>query len=113
MVNKKYLSISLAVLILLVLVAGLVYYQQKSQAYKKVLADNEALLIINDEQGKERWFKGEVIQGMTVRDALRTSSLAGGFDLEADWRCRINGRTVEGDLDQKAVNPKDKISCSY
>lgn len=111
--NKKQLIVSAVVIILLVLVGLIVYLQQKNQAYKKVLSDNEALLIIADEQGKERWFKGEVVEGMTVRDALKTSSLAGGFDFEADWHCLVNGRTVEGDLAQKTVQPKDKISCSY
>lgn len=111
-VNKKYLF-ALAVIILLVLVSLSVYFQQKKQAYKKVLVDNEALLVIADDQGKERWFKGEVIEGMTVRDVLKTSSLAGGFDFEAEWRCSVNSRAVEGDLSQKPVNPKDKISCSY
>ena len=111
--NKKYLIVSAVVIILLVLGGLILYSQQKSQAYKKVLADNEALLIISDDQGKERWFKGEVIEGMTVSDALKTSSLAGGFNFEANWHCLVNGREVQKSLDQEPVNPKDKISCIY
>ena len=110
MFNKKIFLITLG-LILILLGSWFVYSQQKNQFYKKVLADNEALLIIKN--GKERWFKGEVVNGMTISDVLLTSSRAGGFDLENDWHCFINGKAIEGNLSQITVNPRDKISCEY
>lgn len=113
--SKKYLFFILLIVLVLALLAGWLFWSwQKQQAYKKVLADNEALLIIADEQGKERWFKGPVIDGMTIRDALITSARAGGFDADANWKCRLDSQEIiQEDLSQKTIQPKDKISCSY
>ncbi len=120
------------VLIFLPLVIGLaliIYAQQKATAYQKVLSEKEALLIIDYGQRKERWFKGEALEGMTVLDILRTASRAGRFDLTAkaqiveldgfwsgqrgEWRCYLNSQEIKRDLDKMAVNPKDKVSCRY
>lgn len=126
--NKKLILI----LILLVLATGLgliVYTGQKAAAYKKILSDKEALLIIDYGQGKERWFKGEVREGMTVRDVLQTSSLVGNFSFAANanlamldglasnqekqWKCYLNNQEIQEELDAKKISPKDKISCRY
>ncbi len=107
----------------------IVYTGQKAAAYKKILSDKEALLIIDYGQGKERWFKGEVREGMTVRDVLQTSSLVGNFSFAANanlamldglasnqekqWKCYLNNQEIQEELDAKKISPKDKISCRY
>jgi len=56
--NKK------SILVFTLLIIGLVlavYLQQKANSYQKILSDKEALLVLNYGQGKQRWFKGEVI----------------------------------------------------
>jgi hypothetical protein len=125
--NKKTV-LALAVLLTGAAILGtFVYFQQTG--YKKVLSDNEALLIIDYGQGRERWFKGEVIEGMTISDVLQTSSRAGSFNLSANgslaaldgltsnqekqWKCYLNNREIQEDLDKKIISPKDKISCRY
>jgi hypothetical protein len=125
--KRKYLII--LVLLAVLILAGLIYWQEKANLYKKVLAEKEALLILDFGQGKERWFIGEVIEGMTVLDALKTSSQAGNFDFQVNsqietingystnnqkqWQCYLNGEKIDGDLRQKIINPKDKILCKY
>jgi len=124
--NKK------SILVFTLLIIGLVlavYLQQKANSYQKILSDKEALLVLNYGQGKQRWFKGEVINGMTVLGALKAASEAGNFNFSADghlsaledisnngkkqWHCYINNKEITQGLDKTIINPKDKISCEY
>jgi uncharacterized membrane protein len=127
MMKKKHFLIFL----LFVIALGLIIYTgQKTDIYRKNhLAEKEALLIIDYGQDKERWFKGETKEGMTILDALTTSSLAGNFNFTANshlivlnglannervkWRCYLNDREVKEDLGEKTIGPKDKILCRY
>lgn len=124
--KKKYLLIFLLFIIALGLI---IYTEQKTNAYKKALSEKEALLILDYGKEKERWFKGEVIEGMSILNILETSSFAGNFSFtanshlvvldglannqQAKWRCYLNDREVKEDLSQKIIKPKDKISCRY
>lgn len=127
MKRLKYFLIGLAILII---VAGFysAYLHKKATSYKKILSEKEALLILDYGKGKKRWFKGEVIEGMTVLDALKVSSLAGNFDFKANskvesidglsnnnhdqWQCYLNNKLVKN-LNQELISPQDKISCRY
>jgi hypothetical protein len=74
------------------------------------LSDNEAILVVDNGQ-KERIFKGEVAEGMTVADVLEASGLVG--DGQLGLRCSLNGKDVGDQAAQEAVHPKDKIVCKY
>ena len=132
--SKKVLLISLLLIIGLVLFLVIIYFlaiysQSQKTDYRQTLGEKEALLIIDYGQGKERWFKGEVKEGMTVIDALQTSGSAGNFSFTANahlatldgissnqeqqWRCYLNDQEVQEGLDAKMISPKDKILCSY
>ncbi len=127
--NKKTLFIFL----LIVVILGLFIYGY--QKYKRALSDKEALLILDYGNGKQRWFKGEVIEGMTVLNAIETSSKAGNFTYSAtaqinqidnlannenqQWRCYLNNKgylnnkEIQEDLNKTTIKPKDKILCRY
>ena len=123
--NSRILFLIFIVLIILIIFA---FYFLRNSIYKIVFSDKEALLIIDDGK-KERWFKGEVVKGMTVADVLSVSALAGGFEFsingklvelgglsdnkENQWRCFINNVEIKENLDEKEVSPKDKIVCKY
>lgn len=114
---KKKIALLIVVLLFLGIVLGLGFYlqqkQQKNTAYKRLLGEQEALLIINNGREGERWFKGKVVEGMSVKDALNASAVAGGFDLgpAEQWHCYLNDKEVQDDLDKKMISPKDKIWC--
>ncbi len=107
----------------------IIWTEQKTNAYKKILSEKEVLLILDYGNGKERWFKGEIKEGMTVLDVLETSSWAGKFNYTANaqlsqidglsnnekqrWRCYLNEREIKESLHQKTISPKDKILCRY
>jgi hypothetical protein len=97
--------------------------------YQKILSENEAILIIDYGQGKQRWFKGEAIDGMTVFDVLTSASLAGNFNFQANshlttldnltnnekskWTCYLNEKQITQPLNKITIKPKDKIVCRY
>jgi hypothetical protein len=126
--DKRNWPVLAVLLIAIISIASVIYFQQSS-VYKKVLAQNEALLIINRGQGKERWFKGEVLDDMTVKNALEAASLAGGFHFKANarlvevdgivsndkkkWRCYLNNEEIKEELDKKVISAGDKIFCVY
>ncbi|TSC75337.1 MAG: hypothetical protein G01um101430_432 [Parcubacteria group bacterium Gr01-1014_30] len=127
--DKKVILTLAAFLILVIGLWSFFYVRQKDQAYKKALSENEALLVVDYGRGKERWFKGEVVQGMTVRDVLETSGSTGSFGFvangalleldglsngkEGKWRCYLNNRKLTGVLSQRIISPQDKIVCKY
>lgn len=127
--RAKGKKIVLSVLGIAALAVLTFYFQKKTTDYKKVLNDKEALLVLDYGSGNERWFKGQVASGMTVRDALETASLAGGFAFQANahlaalngrangeggkWVCYVNSREVKEGLDKKEILPQDKIVCKY
>jgi len=123
-------TVVLLIFLLIIGAAALLFYQkQNASSYQKVLSEKEALLIINYGNGKERWFKGEVVEGMSVKDALQTASLAGNFNFRANshlamldgfpsnqekkWHCYLNDREIKEDLDKTIIQPQDKILCRY
>lgn len=127
------LKIILAVLIFAVLVIGVflvVYNKNQEKNYKIILNDKEALLIINyGKKGNERWFKGIVENGMTVKNVLEAASIGGKFTFSANshlsmldgiynnaqkrWKCYLNEREVQEGIDRTTISPQDKIMCVY
>jgi len=116
----------------IVLFAFLFYLEQNNQGtkkYEKVISGKEAILIIDYGNQKQRLFKGEVVDGMTVFDALTTASLAGKFTFQANshlsqidnmvsdskskWICYLNDQEIKKSLNQTIIRPKDKILCKY
>lgn len=88
-------------------------------------ADGGARVLIDFGNGKKRAFRGEVVGGMTVYDALVASREVGGFSLsfkgdainEIDgvknnsriWRAYVNGEPVVGLPQFEEVKPGDEI----
>ncbi len=93
-----------------------------------VNASPTGAVLVLDFGDKERWFTGEVFDGMTVNDALAAASLSGKFSYQAgsqiysvdgykdtgknQWRCISGNQTVD-DLTQKSIRPGEKIICRY
>lgn len=92
-------------------------------------ADAGARVTIDFGNGKKRAFKGEVVEGMTVYDALVASREVGGFSLsfkgdainEIDgvknnshiWRSYVNGKPL-ADLPQfEEIKPGDEIVFKF
>lgn len=120
MVKPYLLSICAAILLLL----GIFYYYSFSP--KLEINPGEAVLIIDFGENNKRAFSGEVIEGMTVFDALLVSARAGNvsFDFKnnslkrIDWLFQENGKKwnvyfnrkkVEEDLNDILIKPGDKI----
>jgi len=115
--SKFYLPI---LIVVLAIVAGFVLYSVE----KPKIAENEASLIINYEETK-RAFAGEVIDNMTILDAVRTSAKAGNFDFdyqedvlkrideieqnEKKWNAYLNGTEIQESLDKVLIKAGDKI----
>ena len=92
------------------------------------LAPNEALLILKM-GNTQRWFKGEVTNGMTVSQAILASALGANLKVKVNstleavegfqnteqkkWKCYLNGKEINEKLDQTEIHPQDKILCEY
>jgi len=120
--SKTYLSI--LIIIVLIIIGSLAY----SLVSQPKIGTNEALVVI-DFGNNKRAFAGEVIDGMTITDALGASAKAGNFNyiyqngtlekvdgLEKDggqWAVFINGTKVEEPLDKITIKPQDKIELRF
>ncbi|HOK35317.1 MAG TPA: hypothetical protein PLL80_01115 [Candidatus Pacearchaeota archaeon] len=120
--SKTYLSI--LIIIALIVIGSLAY----SFISQPKIGTNEAVVII-DFGNNKRAFAGEVIDGMTITDALGASAKAGNFNyiyqngtlekvdgLEKDggqWSVFINGTKVEEPLDKITIKPQDKIELRF
>lgn len=120
--SKTYLSI---LIIIILIVGGSLVYSFLSQPK---IESNEAVLVI-DFGNNKRAFAGEVIDGMTITDALGASAEAGNFNyiyengslkkingVEQDggqWLIFVNGKKVEEPLDKIKVKPQDKIELRF
>ncbi len=71
---KKYLSI--LIIVILIIGVGVFYFFFSKQPQ---VGKDEAILIINFGENK-RAFAGEVVDGMTIIDALSAAANAGNFD---------------------------------
>jgi hypothetical protein len=108
---------------LILLILFLAFFLQKTE--KK-----EAVLQIDFGGNKIRTFQGEVVEGMTLFDALFVSSKSGNFEFEADdggiisigglrseggkkWECFLNQKKVEKKLNEVFISPGDRILCKY
>ena len=95
------------------------------------LPEDEARLIINYGNGKQRWFQGKVIEGMTLKDVFLASSLAGKFSFligddgklkrieefennHKKWRCFVkqNHHLIDNLLTH-SVKPREEIVCKF
>lgn len=131
--RKRFLALTFPVL-----AAGLIftfYNGIKQRNNNEVFQDiknaenKEALLIIEYNKNKQRRFKGEVIEEMTLRDVLLAASQAGNFNFtannrlvvidnifnnsEKEWNCYLNNQKVEEDFKEVNVKPKNIIVCKY
>lgn len=84
-----------------------------------------ARVVIDFGNGKKRAFRGEVVRGMTVYDALVASREVGGFSLSFKgdaideiggiknnshiWRSYMNGKPITGLPQFEEVKPGDEI----
>jgi len=133
----KKVNFFILLIILTIFFLGFLFYLgQKIQSeknefakYEKVLSDKEAILVLDYGNQKQRWFKGEVTDDMTVFDALTTASLAGKFNFQANshlttldnltsnekskWTCYLNNKEITEPLNKITIKPKDKIICRY
>lgn len=112
--------------IFLIVFIGLIYYFFQPKA--EYFGQNQAALIINFGKAK-RAFAGETIEGMTIYDALITSSQTGNFDFdfkdgdlkriaefeenEKNWNVYLNGKKVEEPLDKVFIKAGDKIELKF
>lgn len=131
--RKRFLALTFPVL-----AAGLIfifYNGIKQRNNNEVFQDiknaenKEALLVIEYNKDKQRRFKGEVIEEMTLRDVLLAASRAGNFNFtannrlvvidnifnnsEKEWNCYLNNQKVEEGFKEVNVKPKDIIVCKY
>lgn len=116
----KNFAIFVAILLFLIFLFGFFLSKVKPK---------EATLIIDFGGDKRRVFTGETVEGMTVFDALLTSSKTGKFDFKANggiislggvknqggkkWECFLNQRKIEKGLKETFISPGDKILCKY
>ncbi len=122
--SKFYLTI----LIIAILIGiGLIFYFFGPLGKPKI-GPNEAALIINYGETK-RAFVGEVIEEMTISDALFVSAKAGNFDFdfeqgvlkrvgqfeqnEKKWNAYLNGTKTGDFLDKVFIKAKDKIELKF
>lgn len=126
-----------ASVVIVIIILAFVFWPNLKRSFEyfkvvKNLSDSEAILILDfdgQQQEKQRWFKGSVVEGMTILQALQAASVAGGFDITANpriieinnvvssgdgqWVCYLNSRLIlENPADAK-ISPKDKIVCKY
>jgi len=116
------------ILIIAILVGiGLIFYFFGPIGKPKI-GSNEAALIINYGETK-RAFIGEIIEGMTISDALLVSAKAGNFDFDYEggvlkrigefeingkkWNIYLNGYKAEESLDKVFIEAKDKIELKF
>jgi len=118
----KPLLITLAIVLLMV--GGLAFYL----SLKPKVNSDEAVLIINSGEIK-RAFAGQVIEGMTIFDALLVSARAGNFDfnyqedaflkigqLEENlkkWNVYLNGKKIENSPNEVFIKSQDKIEFQF
>lgn len=119
--SKSYLSI---LIIIFLIVAGVIFYSLS----KPKIGPDEAVLIINNGE-KKRAFAGEVIEGMTIFDALTASAKAGNFNFVEEsgilkridgferngkkWNAYINNSRVEEILNKTLIKPGNKIELKF
>jgi len=125
---KNMSKLYLTILIIVILVGiGLIFYFFGPLGKPKI-GSNEAALIINYGETK-RAFIGEVIEGMTISDALLVSAKAGNFDFDAEegilkrvgqfeqnekkWNAYLNGTKIGDSLDKIFIKAKDKIELKF
>lgn len=132
--NLKYLLI---VILAALLAAGVIVWinQQAENEFREITdslqsvqnQENLARLIL-DYNSQERWFEGEVIDGMTVLDALMASAQAGNFEVQANeeikmidgrnsgqehqWICYLEEEKISQPAEQ-IIKPNDQIKCRY
>ncbi len=129
---KKQPLLILILFLLLVSVAFFYYYQAKlnhQQKEESLLSNNEALLVLDYGNKKQRFFKGDVVRGMTVSDAISAASMAGNFNFKTDsgideidglknsqkaeWQCYLNNIKIGKKIRRIKISPRDKILCRY
>ena len=131
--KKRAIFIILVVSVVIVIACALaIFFTEKGKfvfSYGKAVAGlsaNEALLIL-DYGGKERWFKGEVVENMTAENVFMAASSAGlsfsdGASISIDgffdtgqtkWQCYLSGKVITKNLYVQKIRPKDKIICKY
>lgn len=127
--KREIVLISLSVI--LVLILGLIFYFSSYKLPKtpsSKLGPNEALLILKF-GSSQRWFKGQVIDGMTASDALMASASGANLKIKMNstleavdkfqnngqkrWRCYLNNKDITNKLEQAEIHPRDKILCEY
>jgi hypothetical protein len=129
-INRKYFLILLILIFIGVIALFLFYFSEKKKFEGKV-PGNETLFIVDYGNGKQRWFQGEVIEGMTFLQVLQASARAGNFDYEANseiksingvsnndkkqWKCYIDSFLMDRLIDDlnQPVFPQTKIFCKY
>jgi hypothetical protein len=130
-INKEF-KIILVVLVFLVAAAWLIYYfyppAENNEAASGQNSDKEATLVLKYDSQKERWFQGEVTDGMSVFDAILVASEAGNFKVEdgpqnlaidglangqKKWRCFLDDKLIEEDLAKVEIRSQDKVECRY
>jgi len=118
---KNFLPI---LIVIFLIVIGVVFYSLS----KPKIGPNEVALIINDGETK-RAFAGEVVEGMTISDALVTSARAGNFDFNYEngilkrigqfeqngkkWNAYLNGKKIGDSPDKVFIKAKDKIELKF
>lgn len=94
-------------------------------------AEEKARLLIDFGNGKKRAFRGEIVEGMTVYDALAASQEAAGlsFSLKGEgdaveeidgvknnsheWRYYVNGEPAKVSPQFEEIKPGDKIVFKF
>jgi len=129
--------LGLLIIGIIVLLAGLIMWQERTALSKvsmpsssPVVQPQEAELFINFGDGKIRKFRGGVVKGMKISDALNQSSTAGDFKIELDgthveeiagvnnndnrkWVCYINGKKLDASLNEQELRAGNRIEFKF
>ncbi len=126
------------ILILVVWIVSILFYFlgfqfpiKKPPASTNLSESQAARLILDFGNGQQRWFEGEVIDGMTMYDALSASALAGNLKLQVSpagqlaavdnlisnsnvkqWNCYLGNQKITN-IKQQKVKQGEETVCRY
>jgi len=132
--NIIYILAAIIIIVILLFVFFRTELKKKYEYFKAVasLSDSEAILVLDFDgrkQEEQRWFKGSIVEGMTLANVLQAASVAGNFKISIDsnineidnvanngesrWTCYLNNRKVQDNLTDAKINSKDRMACRY
>jgi len=128
--------LGLSIIGIAILLAGLAMWQGRialsnvsMPSSSPSVQPQEAELLIDFGNGEIRRFRGGVVEGMKISDALSQSSIAGNFKVEIDrthvekiagvknnnrkWICYVNGKESDTSLNKRGLKAGNRVEFKF